>query len=290
MNEKKVAQDAFEASRAHLRAVAYRMLGSLSEAEDAVQEAWLRLARNDPGTIDNLSGWLTTVVARICLDMLRRRKARKEDELGTEPQAAASQAPSISPEDEMAMADSVGVALLVVLERLQPAERLAFVLHDLFAVPYEDIAAILERNPEATRQLASRARRRVRAPQDEIIPGRTERRQVVEAFLAASREGNFAALLSMLDPDAMFSADEFAARIGVLPEIRGADAVAGAFNGRAAAARPALIDGAPAILVAPRGRLLFVFLLSFRDGRISRVEAVADPERIAGLEITVPEA
>ena len=235
MDEQKFLAERFEANRAHLRAVAYRMLGSRAEVDDAVQEAWLRLSRSDAGEIDNLGGWLTTVVARVCLDMLRARKSRRE-----EPMDAHVPEP-VSPENverEALLADSIGAALLVVLETLSPAERLAFVLHDMFAVPFEQIAPIVDRSPEATRQLASRARRRVqgREPADESDLPR--QRKVVDAFLKASQGGNFEALLAVLDPDVVFRADRVAAQMGGQAELRGAAAVAETFKGRAQAARP----------------------------------------------------
>ncbi|MGY4450093.1 RNA polymerase sigma factor (sigma-70 family) [Bradyrhizobium sp. i1.3.1] len=228
----------FEASRDHLRAVAYRMLGSSAEVDDAVQEAWLRVSRYDTSDVANLRGWLTTVVARICLDMLRARKSRREDPMGPHVPEPVDE----TREREAEMADSVGAALLVVLETLQPAERLAFVLHDMFAVPFEEIAPIVGRSVDASRQLASRARRRVQGapvPEADI----SHQRAIVDAFLRASREGNFEGLLALLDPDVVFRADQAAVRLGTLPEIRGADAVAQLYKGRAQAARTALVDG-----------------------------------------------
>lgn len=275
----------FEASRARLRAVAYRMLGSLSEAEDAVQETWLRLSRVEAQAITNLDGWLTTAIARICLDMLRSRKTRREDPIDTyqsDPGGTGT-----DPEDEMAIADSVGLAMLVVLERLAPAERVAFVLHDMFAVPFDDIAPIVGRTAEATRQLASRARRRVQGPPMAAGASRARKRKVVQAFLAASRDGNFEALLSVLDPDVVFCADSAAARLGSVAEIHGAAAVAQAFKGRARSALPALVDGGFGVIVAPGGRLHIVLALGFKNDRIATIRAITDPDSLARLALAV---
>jgi RNA polymerase sigma-70 factor (ECF subfamily) len=281
----------FEQDRTRLRGVAYRMLGSLAEAEDAVQEAWLRLTRTDTGEVANLSGWLTTVVARVCLDQLRSRKSRREDPAGVQlaedqPRESADTPQSPNPEDEALLADTVGVALLVVLDTLGPAERLAFVLHDLFGVSFEEIAPIVERSPAATRQLASRARRRVqgRSPDGEADLAR--QRRVLDAFLAASRGGDFAALLTVLDPDVVFRGDAAAVQLGGPAELRGAEAVAERFRGSARGARPVLADGELALHVVARGgRLTLVLRLSFRDGRISAIEAVADGASVAGMEL-----
>ena len=286
--EKESLAQKFEADRSRLRAVAYRMLGSLSEAEDAVQEAWLRLARTDAGGVGNLGGWLTTVVARVCLDMLRRRRSRHEDPLDMEgPGDIASGQESDDPEHEIALADSVGLAMLVVLETLAPAERVAFVLHDMFDLPFDEIAPIVGRTPTAARQLASRARRRVQGTPTPPESDRTRQREIVEAFLAASRGGDFAALLAVLDPDVVFRADPAAMRLGSAGELRGAPAVAGAFMGRAQAARAALIDGAIGAVVAPDGRLLLVLNLTVANGRIVGIDAVADPERLEQLDLSV---
>src|SRR5438270_11354347 len=224
----------FEADRTRLQAVAYRLLGSASEADDAVQEAWLRLSRSDTSEVENLKGWLTTVVARVCLDMLRSRKARPEDPVGPQsPERAVGREGPIGPEQEALLADSVGLALLVVLDRLNPAERLAFVMHDMFAVPFEEIAPIVGRSPAAARQLASRARRRVRGAQTK--PDLARQRAVVDAFLAAARGGDFEGLLELLDPDVVCRADAAAAAMGADAEVRGADAVTKTFAGRARA-------------------------------------------------------
>jgi RNA polymerase sigma factor (sigma-70 family) len=274
----------FEQDRAHLRAVAYRMLGSLSEAEDAVQESWLRLGRADISGIDNLSGWMTTVVARVCLDMLRSRRSRREEPEA--PDAPVSSDEAIDPEQEAVLADSVGLALLVVLDALAPAERLAFVLHDMFGVPFDEIATLAGRSPAAARQLASRARRRVQGTA--IVPKADldRQRHIVDAFLSASRAGDFDALLGVLDPDVVFRSD------GVTgpswpTELRGAPDVAAQFLGQAALARPALVNGALGVVVAPRGRLLVVLNLTIAGSKIAAIEAIADPARLRHLELAV---
>ena len=275
----------FEDHRGHLRAVAYRMLGSTSEADDAVQEAWLRLSRSDAGAVDNLGGWLTTVVARVCLNMLQARSARREDPVGEDlPEPAAGRRDGDDPEQQALQAEGVGLALLVVLDTLTPAERLAFVLHDLFAVPFEEIAPIVERSPAAARQLASRARRRVQgAPPPDTDLAR--QRAVVDAFLAASRDGDFDALVALLDPEVVLRADRAAVRAGASEEVRGVAAVAGTFSGRARAARPALVDGAPGAVWAPGGRPRVAFGFTVTSGRIVRVDLLADPERLARLQL-----
>jgi RNA polymerase sigma-70 factor (ECF subfamily) len=272
----------FESYRTHLRAVAYRMLGSPSEADDAVQEAWLRLRRSDTGGVENLGGWLTTIVARVCLNMLQSRRSRRE-----EPLAAHEPEPEPGPEHEAVLADSVGLALLVVLDTLAPAERLAFVLHDMFAVPFDEIAAIIERSPVATRQLASRARRRVQgtAPASDADPAR--RRQVVAAFLAASRGGDFDALLALLDPDVVLRADGAAVRMGAAGEVRGATDVAGTFAGRARAARPALVNGVPGAVWAQDGQPRMVFTFTIMDGDIVAIDMIADRDHLGRLELTI---
>ena len=260
------------------------MLGSSNGAEDAVQEAWLRLSRADTSEVGNLSGWLTTVVSRVCLDMLRSRKSRREDPLdvqGPEPVASLDQ----SPEHEKLLADEVGLALLVVLETLAPAERIAFVLHDMFDLPFDEIAPIVGRSPIATRQLASRARRRVQGANAVTETNRTRQRHIVDAFLAASRGGNFEALLAVLDPDVVFRADPTAVTMGASAEVRGAAAVAGAFSGRAQAAQPALIDGAMGLAVAIDGQLRVVLNLTIAGGKITGIEAIADHQRIRTLNL-----
>jgi len=283
MDEKNYLTEKFEANRARLRAVAYRMLGSRSEVDDAVQETWLRLSRSDTSTVENLGGWLTTVIARVCLDMLRSRKSRREEPMGPHvPEPVADDASGRDAE----MADSVGAALLVVLETLAPAERLAFVLHDMFAVPFEEIAPIVGRTPAAARQLASRARRRVQGapPPDTDL---SRQRKIVEAFLAASRDGDFEGLLAVLDPNVVFRADQAAQRLGSFAEIRGAAAVAETFKGRAKAAKPAFVDGALGVAVIFGGKLRIALRLTFSGDRISAVEAVADAGRIAGFDVEV---
>jgi RNA polymerase sigma-70 factor, ECF subfamily len=284
MDEKNLAAQ-FEADRAHLTRVAYRMLGSLPEAEDAVQESWLRLSRDGAEAIGNLTGWLTTVVARIALDMLRKRKSRREEPV--EAHAPEPAAPAAEPDRERELADSVGLALLVVLEALEPAERIAFVLHDMFDLPFDDIAPIVGRSAVATRQLASRARRRVQgAPKDRDA---LAERKVVDAFLAAARDGNFESLLAALDPQVVMRGDEAAVRLGGPRQLSGSHAVAKAFQGRAQAARFILADGAPAILVAPNGHLLLVLGVTFHEGKIAAIEAIADPERLGRFNFALPE-
>ncbi|MET3841260.1 sigma-70 family RNA polymerase sigma factor [Bradyrhizobium sp. OAE829] len=284
MDEKKFLAEKFEANRAHLRAVAYRMLGSTAEVDDAVQETWLRLSRTDTGGVENLGGWLTTVVARVCLDMLRSRKSRREEPMGPD---VAEPAANDEHERDADMADSVGAALLVVLETLAPAERLAFVLHDMFAVPFEEIAPIVGRTPAAARQLASRARRRVQGTPPAPDADFSRQKQIVDAFLVASRSGDFEGLLAVLDPDVVFRADQAAQRLGSLPEIRGAAAVAETFKGRAQAARPALVDGALGVAVVLGGEMRIVLRLTISGERISALDAVADAEAIGTLDVEV---
>ena len=291
MNERDYLAEQFEEHRAHLRGVAYRMLGSLSEVDDAVQEAWLRLSRTDAAGIDNLGGWLTTVVARVCLDMLRSRQSRREDPLTPDaPEPIATGASGNSPEHEALLADSVGVALLVVLNRLTPAERLAFVLHDMFAVPFEEIGPIVGRSAEAARQLASRARRRVRgggAPDPNLV----QQREVVEAFIAALRAGDFEGLLAVLDPDLVVRAD-IPGRPGAPTEIRGAAVWAkGAvtYGHMARLTRPALVNGAIGVVVAPHGRLTRALTFKIADGRITEIEVIGDAARLEELEVSIVE-
>ena len=279
----------FEGQRSHLRAVAYRMLGSVSEADDAVQETWLRLSRSDVSEVGNLGGWLTTVVSRVCLDILRTRTSRREEPLDPErPERVASRVDGTDPEYEALLADSVGPALLLVLDTLNPAERVAFVLHDIFSVPFDEIAAIIDRPPATTRQLASRARRRVREATTPLDIDATRQRDVVSAFLAASRDGDFDALVALLDPDAMIRTDEAAARLGTRVDERGSTAVARFFSGRAAAARMALIDGVVGATWAPgdRPRVLFVFAFA-NDGTITRIDLLADADRLERSEVTL---
>jgi len=278
----------FEEDRPHLTAVAYRMLGSSAEADDAVQEAWLRLSRSEVSGIDNITGWLTTVVARVSLDMLRSRKSRREDPLETHlPEPTTTDHAGVDPEREAVMADSVGLALLVVLDTLAPAERLAFVLHDMFAVPFDEIAGIAGRTPSAARQLASRARRRVQSASSTPDADFARQRAVVDAFLAASRGGDFDALLALLDPDVVLRADQATVAAGASSEVRGAQAVAGTFSGRAQAAQLALIDGVVGAVWAPSGRPRVVFGFRVEGGKIVGIEMVADPDRVGELDLAV---
>jgi RNA polymerase sigma factor (sigma-70 family) len=288
MNTHEWLAEQFEAERPHLRAVAYRMLGSLTEADDAVQESWLHLSRSDTSGVKNLGGWLTTVVARICLDMLRSRSSRREESLeASVPEPITSRESGIDPEQEALLADSVGLALLVVLDTLTPAERLAFVLHDLFAVPFDEIAPIVGRSEAAARQLASRARRRVRGGATEPDADLTRSREVVDAFLAASRGGDFDALLAVLDPDVVFRADRTAVPAGASREVHGASAVARLFSGRAQGAHSALVNGTVGVVVARRGRLFLVLNLTVTRGRIVEIDVVADPTRLRQLRLSV---
>jgi RNA polymerase sigma factor (sigma-70 family) len=285
----------FEEHRFHLRAVAYRMLGSLSEADDALQETWLRLSRSNTSGIENLGGWLTTVVGRVCLNMLRSRSSRREEplegSLGAHvPEPIVSRQDGSDPEQQALLADSVGLALLVVLETLPPAERLAFVLHDMFAVPFEEIAPIVGRSPTATRQLASRARRRVQgaalAPDADLA----RQREVVDAFFAASRDGDFDTLLAVLDPDVVLRIDGGAVRAGLSREVRGAPAVAEqtlTFSRLSPFVRRALVNGVAGVVVAPRGRPFAVMGFTVRSGKIVEIDVLADPERLGRLDLAV---
>ncbi len=279
----------FEQNRWHLRGVAYRMLGSLSEADDAVQECWLRLSRSDADSVENLRGWLTTVVARICLDMLRSRKSRREETLdATAPEPIGKPASAADPEAEAMLADSVGYATLVVLNRLNPAERIAFVLHDLFDIPFEEIARITGRTPEAARQLASRARRRVRGVTALPDQGSAQQRRLAERFLAALRLGDPAKLMEVLDPAFSVRADAVAAPRGVPTDIHGAEswakqAVQSARGARLA--RLAMVEGSVGLIVAPRGRLFRVLRFTYANGRIAAMEVIGDPERLRTVEI-----
>ncbi len=291
MNERDYLAERFEENRTHLRAVAYRMLGSSSEVDDAVQEAWLRLSRADTAGIDNLGGWLTTVVARVCLDMLRSRKSRREESFTADvPEPVATGKSGSNPEHEAFLADSVGLALLVVLDRLTPAERLAFVLHDMFAVPFEEIAPIVGRSAEATRQLASRARRRVRsgaAPESDLV----RQREVVDAFLAALRGGDFEGLLAVLDPGRVVRADA-AVTSGAPTEVRGAAVWAKqavAFRQLARLVRPALVNGAIGVVMAPRGRLVRALTFKIANGKITEIEVIGDPARLGELDLSIVE-
>ena len=289
MNERDFLAQQFEAQRTRLRAVAYRMLGSLSEADDAVQEAWLRLSRSDADAIENLDGWLTTVVARVSLNMLRARKTRREEPLeGKLPEPILDRADGINPEHEALLADSVGLALLVVLETLSPPERLSFVLHDMFAVPFDEIAPIVNRSPEATRQLASRARRRVQGERKVPDADLDEQWRVVDAFLAASREGNFEALLELLDPDVVVRADfgpEGGSRV-----VHGPRAVIGQalfYSRMGLDMRRALVNGAAGAVSFRDGEVFSVGAVTVRDGKIVEMDFLGDPERLRELDLTI---
>jgi RNA polymerase sigma-70 factor, ECF subfamily len=282
----------YEASRPRLRAMAYRMLGSLSDAEDAVQEGWMHASAAGAGGVANLEGWFTTIVARVCLDMLRSRKSRREDPLDPD-EAMASVAAAEGPESEVVLADSVGLALLVVLDTLPPAERVAFVLHDTFGLPFGEIAEITGRSPAAARQLASRARRRIHGGIEPGAPAGARlgrQRQVVEAFLAASRDGDLAGLIAVLDPDVVLTSDAAAVPSGVARTVRGAQAVAR--GARAAAMRSrygrlALVNGVPGLVMAPGGRLVVALAFTFSEDRITGIDVIADAERLAALDIAL---
>lgn len=276
----------FDSHRPHLHAVAARMLGSSAEADDALQEAWLRLSRSaeDPArdAVANLGGWLTTVVARICLDHLRSRSSRRETPLPEEYDEVPAD-PAQAPEQEAVLADSIGLALQVVLDTLAPAERLAFVLHDLFGMPFDEIAPLVERSPAAARQLASRARRRVRGSSP--TPDRTRQREVVMAFLAASREGDFASLLALLDPDVVVRTDATVLAMGGMTDLRGREAVAAGFNGKAAAVRLAVIDGFPGGAWVHQGTPQVLFDFRVENGLVVSIDLVGDPEIVAGVQL-----
>ena len=280
----------FEEHRARLRAVAYRMLGSLSEADDAVQEAWLRLSLADTSDVENLGGWLTTVVARVSLNMLRSRRSRREEPLGVHlPEPIIDRADGADPEHQALLADSVGLALLVVLETLAPAERLAFVLHDMFAVPFDEIAPIVERSPDAARQLASRARRRVQGERTVPDTGLDRQREVVDAFMAAAREGDFAALVAVLDPDVVVRAD-MGAVPGASREVRGAEAVASQalmYSRHGVLARPALINGVAGAVSLRDGKAISVGAFTVSGGKIVAIDILADPARLSQLDLTI---
>ena len=288
MNNDQWLAERFQEQRPHLRAVAYRMLGSLSEADDALQEAWLRLSRSGVDGVENFEGWLTTVVARVALNMLRSRRTKREEPLGARmPDPVVDRADSTNPEHEALLADSVGLALLIVLETLSPAERLAFVLHDMFAVPFDQIAPIVERSPQATRQLASRARRRVQGERTMPDPDLHRQRDVVDAFLAAAREGDFDALVAVLDPDVVLHAD-FGG--GVTQRLRGAEAVASqaqTYSRLGLVIHPALINGAVGAVTTRDGRPFSVGAFTVRDGKIVELDFLSDPERLATLDLAV---
>jgi len=289
MDERDFLAERFEEHRSRLRAVAYRMLGSLSEADDAVQEAWLRLSRTDASAVDNLGGWLTTVVARVSLNMLRSRSSRREEPLGVRvPEPIVDRADGTDPEHEVLLADSVGLALLVVLETLTPAERLAFVLHDMFAVPFDEIAPIVNRSPDAARQLASRARRRIQGENTVPDADLDAQREVVEAFLAAARDGDFDRLVAVLDPDVVLRVDLGPAAGS--REVRGAAAVAGQAQTYAQLGlhmRPALINGAPGLVTTRDGRPFSVGGFTVRGGKIVEMDILADPARLGRLDLTI---
>ena len=287
MDEREFLAERFEEHRRHLRAVAYRMLGSLNEADDAVQEAWLRLSRSNSNEIENLGGWLTTVVARVSLNMLRTRKPRSEVPFGDQiPDPIIDPPDGTDPEHEALLADSVGLALLIVLQTLSPAERLAFVLHDMFAVPFDEIAPIVERSPQATRQLASRARRRVQGERTDPDPDLDRQREVVDAFLRASREGDFEGLVAVLDPDVVLHQD-FGDGVR---ELRGAEVVASraqAYSQLGLEIHPALINGAVGAVATRDGRPFSIGAITVRDGKIVEMDFLADPERLAQLDLRV---
>ncbi|MGH2779469.1 MAG: sigma-70 family RNA polymerase sigma factor [Actinomycetota bacterium] len=291
MDESGWLAEGFEAHRARLKAVAYQMLGSVSEADDAVQEAWLRLSRSGTSGVENLGAWLTTVVARVCLNMLQSRGSRREEPLDARlPDPIVSGGDGPDPENEALLADSVGLALLVVLDTLTPAERLAFVLHDMFDVPFEEIAPIVGRSPVAARQLASRARRRVRGSAPSPDADLATQRQIVDAFLAASRAGDFDALVALLDPEVVLRADRGAVPGGASTVIRGARAVAGgalAFSHLARFARPAVVNGTAGLVAAPDGRPFSILGFTIARGKIVEIDILADPERLAQLDLGI---
>src|SRR6266480_8117209 len=290
MDENEWLAGRFEEHRPHLRAVAYRMLGSLTEADDAVQDTWLRLSRSGTDTVENLGGWLTTIVARVCLNMLRSRNLRREESFGVHvPDPVIGPESELQPEEEAVLADSVGLALLVVLDTLTPAERLAFVLHDMFDLPFEEIAPIVDRSVQATRQLASRARRRVQGADTAPDTDLARRREIVQAFLAASRNGDLGALVAVLDPDVVVRADQAVVRTGAKPEIRGVDAVAAMFLGRARAAKLALINGVTGAVWAAGGRPRVAFTFTLTGGKITAIDLLGDPGTLGQLDlVTLP--
>jgi RNA polymerase sigma-70 factor (ECF subfamily) len=279
----------FEEHRPHLKAVAYRMLGSLSEADDAVQEAWLRFSRADTDAVENMGGWLTTVTSRVCLSMLRSRGTRREEPLDTHmPDPIVTQDDSIDPEEEALLADSVGLALLVVFDALTPAERLAFVLHDMFAVPFDEIAPIVGRSPDAARQLASRARRRVQGSASVPDTDLAHQRQVVDAFFAAARKGDFEGLVAVLDPDVVLRSDGGATRPVASALLRGAETVAGRalmFAQPRALVRPAIVNGAAGVVITIGGKPLSIMGFTVRGGRIVAIDVLADPERLERMDL-----
>jgi RNA polymerase sigma factor (sigma-70 family) len=291
MNETEWLAERFEAHRPHLRAVAYRMLGSLAEADDAVQEVWLRLSRSGTEDVENLGGWMTTIVARVCLNVLRSRQVRREESLDAHvPDPVISRADGVDPEHEALLADSVGLALYVVLDTLAPAERLAFVLHDMFDVPFDEIAPMVGRSPDAARQLASRARRRVRGSAPVPDADVTRQRELVNAFFAAARRGDFEALVAVLDPDAVMRSDGGAARPGLSQVVRGATAIAGraiTFAQPSAVLRAALVNGAAGVVVTLGQQPMSVMGFTVTDGKIVEIDVIADPDRLRRLDLAV---
>jgi len=290
MDEVNLLTAQFESHRGHLRAVAYRMLGSLSASEDAVQETWLRLNRADVGDVQNLAGWLTTVVGRVCLNMLRTRESQREQQFGVHmPDPVVGRLDGIDPEQELLLADAVGLALLVVLDTLSPAERLAFVLHDMFGVPFDEIAAVMQREPAAVRQLASRARRRVQQHAPLPDPDLARQRIAVDAFFAASRAGDFAALISVLDPDIVLRSDGGQGRPIASMVLNGSSTVAGqaiTFGRLAPFVQPALVNGAAGAVVAPRGDVISIMAFIVRDQKIVSIDVLADPARLRRLDLS----
>ncbi len=292
MSEREYLAARFEEHRGHLRAVAYRMLGSSNEVDDAVQEAWMRLSKTDTAAIDNLGGWLTTVVARVCLDMLRSRQSRREEPFAPQvPEPVATGIAGRSPEHEALLADSVGLAVLVILDRLAPAERLAFVMHDMFALPFEEIAPIIGRSVVATRQLASRARRRVRGGQTSSPADLARQREIVNAFLSALRAGDFEGLLAVLDPEVLVRGDVGGPSRAPV-EIRGAAVwakQAAAFGHLARLAEPALVDGSVGLIMAPRGRLMRAVRITVTNGKITQIDIIGNQARLDELEVSTVE-
>jgi RNA polymerase sigma-70 factor (ECF subfamily) len=298
MDERDTLAERFEANRARLRSAAHRMLGSRSEADDAVQEAWLKFSQTDVATVDNLGGWLTTVVARVCLDMLRSRKARREDPIEAQPPETIEElADTVDLERDAMLSDSMGLALLVVLDTLTPAERVAFVMHDMFDLPFDEIARIIGRSPQATRQLASRGRRRVQGAPAKPDMDRSRQRKVVDAFLAAARRADFEGLLAVLDPNVVLRADAVLVEStwedagGGTPrfekEMRGAATIAKMFSGRAKAAVPALIDGEIGLALAPAGTPRGAIAFTIEDGKIIEIDLIGDPKRMRDFKLTM---
>ncbi len=292
MSDQDLLAEQFEANRAHLGAVAYRMLGSTAEADDAVQEAWLRLSRADTTDVRNMGGWLTTVVSRVCLDMLRSRRTRREEPIDPHvPDPIVGRERSADPEGQAMLADSVGLAMLVVLEMLEPAERLAFVLHDMFALPFDEIAPIVDRSPEATRQLASRARRRVQGTATLPEADLPRQRVVVDAFFAAARGGDFEALVALLDPDVVLRSDGGMAVPTASAVVRGAEAVARRaimFSRPGALVRPAVVNGAAGVVVMVDGQPFSIMGFTVVEGKVAAIDVLADPDRLRNIDVSSP--